>query len=328
MFRTLPVLFVFSVFATMLTAAADDSISLRYKFNKGDVHTYKLTDFFAQEIMGNKLENTQTRYITFEALSVAEDKVTFKATITRIHVKMASIRAGQEAKAEQEYDTDKDKEGKDPNQGFWRAMLNKSFTVISDTRGHILSVKGYNVIGEAVIASLSNQGARQPQAMEKQLLGMLFNDRIMIKQLDHYGIALPEDAVAEGKPWEEKTAVPFPLSPPFADLKVTKQNTLESMEQGLARISLSGTAELKVITLAEGDETTAWAEAVKNIKQLKVSASKVTGSVAFDAEKGLVKKSEQNMTLTIEMMGPGGMSQKLPLVTRQSMELVKFESAE
>ena len=178
---------------------------LRYKFKPGDKLRYQMEQKMnmVMTVMGNNvtMDMTQTVDMTWDIKSVDQDG---KAKMTQKFDRMRFTMSGPPPVGKVEYDS---KEGKLPEGligqsigPILEAMAGAEFSAVMDARGRVSDVKAPEKVTEALKKLAGGAG-----------MGEMFSEENMKHMISQSGIALPEEAVAKGKSWEQKVDMKMPF---------------------------------------------------------------------------------------------------------------------
>jgi hypothetical protein len=302
-----------------MTASAEDTL-LRLQFNKGDVMTYKFVDKQSSEQMGMKMSQNRTEYHTYKVVGVEGDSAMIEVTITRIVMDadipmMGKVNFDSDVKKAQAEGEEAAAPAEPGQFDFYHALVNKPFQIKLSTRGKVEQVIGFNEIGEAMIQVIMESAGDNPQAkMQAEMMKNMFSDEAMVKLFEQVFTAFPESSVAAGAEWKEKSVMTIPM---MGDIVSELINKFEGVEDGHAKVSFTGTLELKPKEAGEDDANDPMAAMMK---MLKLTDSKIEGQLEFDNETGVVKKRSAKTSYNMSMMG-----QKFPNVNEQSVELIEHK---
>ncbi|MHC4945631.1 MAG: DUF6263 family protein [Planctomycetota bacterium] len=303
-----------------LTASGEDTL-LRLKFSKGDQLTYKFIDKQSSEQMGMKMTQNRTEYHTYKVLDVEGDLASIEVVITRIIMNAEVPMMGNVS-----FDSDEEKKSDESEEGaseageagqfdFYLALVDKPFKIKMNTQGEVKQVIGFDEIGNEMIRIIMEGAGENPQAqMQAKMMKNMFSDDAMAKLFGQVFTAFPDASVAAGAEWKEKSVMTVPM---LGDIVSELTNKFEGVEDGKAKVSFSGTLELKPREAAEGEEEDPMAAMMK---MLKLTDSKINGSLEFDNDKGVVKMRIAKTSYNMSMMG-----QKFPNETEQSVELIEHK---
>ncbi|MEX0876379.1 MAG: DUF6263 family protein [Phycisphaerales bacterium] len=131
-------------------------------------------------------------------------------------------------------------------------------------------------------------------------------DTVMATQEMQFKL-LPQEAVEPGDTWKREFKVPFP----FGEMTTSFDLTLDSVEDGIASISITGSMSMPQI--------------VEQQVTMTMSDAKVTGSMRFDIDDGVV--DAMNMTTVMNMDGTmQGMPE--PILSMTMTQRVKMNRVE
>lgn len=293
------------------SATADDTF--RYKFNEGDCIVYKMINSQCNEQMGMKIESEQVQFIEYKVKDVEDDVATCELTIKRI-----TFKGNNPMQGEVSYDSAAEGEPVDPNMKMYELMLDKPFTLKMNNLGKILSISGYSEIAKAMIASVVGESTDPQAQMQAKMMESMFSDDAMAKMMSQSNTCFPKQAISKGDKWDEKSAIEIPS---LGDLVSEMKNTYEGMEGDLAKFKIEGSISMKPVEEGEAADPQDPMAAMR--KMMKITDGKMTGTLEFDHDKGIIKKKVQDMTLNISLMG-----QLMPMKQTQSLVLDSYKAAD
>jgi len=309
------VIILASILFFLLTACSEKVEP--WKFNEGDQMLYKLSSASKKEQMGMKIESIESRFMNFVVLSTDGEKATFEVTFTRL-----TSNSSQPGVGEQIYDSNNEEDRKNPAKGgIVKAMVGKKFKLTMNSRGQILKVEDYDKIGDPVIAELKKSiGVAMGPGGEQQIemFRSMYKNENAAKEFGSAFIAFPEGDLDEGVQWDETSSTTLP---PFIKLRIKRNNILESIEGGIAKVKSTGTIKMEITDVKEGAEKNQ-DQITEMLKMMEISDGKSSGLAEFDLEKGMLKKRIDNQTMTIFFMG-----QKAPTTVTMTLELIEYKPA-
>ncbi len=264
--------------ALALALFLQDKVELKWKFQKGQEHRYRLTQKMATEFGGASiLQEMASTY----SMSVTEVDEKGAATLS---CKYEAVAVKANFPEEYDYDSEKDKEP--PEQEYPKMMsrvLGKSFTMKMTTSGKVTDVKGIDKVLEAMLQGAGNE---QAEMMAKQM----FNDESFRTMMQQMSPMLPEQKVGKGDTWASDFTVKMPI---IGGLKYAVKSKLNDLKDQNALID----QEIKIEVKADADENNPLA-GLFEIKNAKARASSV-----FAVEQGRFVSQRAVMEMTISVQG-------------------------
>jgi len=313
-----PILLAFAFALVAVVPANGEEVTLRYKFNEGDVITIRMVENTETNVMEMEIKSNQTRTFQYTVKKVEDGVAEMEVKITRVKMKSSNPMAG-----DAEYDSDKDDDIPDnPQLALQAHLVGKPFTIKMNERGKILDVSGFSKIGEEIAKKMEESMGDDPQAgMQLMMLKGMLNDKAMKQQLEGGSAMLPEEPVNAGSEWKEEIAVGMPM---MGSIKTSTKYKVESVEGDLVKGKLEGSMETKEEEEDEEEEDEEDEEDPMGGMggMVKISDGKVTGTFEFDTLVGQMKKKETVTKMTVTtMMGD------MPVEVTSILELVDIKPA-
>jgi Family of unknown function (DUF6263) len=297
------------------TAASAQTVTLRYRFAKGDSVTYQVTSVVESTLGGlpmGDLKLTQTMVQTLETTveDVATDgtatlRETFKSEKMDMTTPMGLI----------SYDTASTKPpAADPITGMIGAMLGsmigESVTVVIAPGGSVQKVEGMAKLFEKISAKLPSDPTGG--MLTASLKGMLDDESVRSMFEQAFG-HFPDQAVKVGDAWPGELKLG---SAATGRLIGSTTSTLKSIDAGVARVGVT-------LTLKQDGEPAAGPMGMT----LKFNDGKGEGESLFDVDKGRMTRSTMRTEShsSVAGNGPDGspMNATSAAVTTTTVEVVK-----
>ena len=299
-------------------ALAQDA-TLRYRWNKGESLTYRMTMQTSSVITGMpginemKVDQTMTQIMKNIVEDVAADgtttlRQTFESVKLAMDGPMGHI----------EYDTAAPSTLANPMVQSMRqvlgAMVGESITVVQAPDGTVQKVEGGTRLVEKVTRSISEDPAA---AAATQGLKAMMTDEALKAMMEQSFSKLPANPVKPADTWEGQLNLGNEI---VGKIRGTVKFTLKAIE-GAADARMARIA----VSLAMMQETAP--PAGPNGIVMKLGPSSGQGEMLFDLAKGRIQKStmKSEMPSTITMQGPDGSPATLQnkTTTTMTMELVE-----
>ncbi len=292
------------------SAARGDEAVLRWKFQEGDQLTYKMSEVGTADQMGMKIKNEKIQYMDWKIAKVEGDAALIEIVITRLVVKMENPMAGNSS-----FDSDikEDDPNKTPNPE--EVSVGKTYTIKMNTRGKVLGIEGFAAISAEILKKTEEiMGGNPGWSMQKKMFETMYSEEFLRKNMNCNVPFFPEGVVQSGTSWDEESEF---MLPPFGDFLSKRKNTLESMDGGLIKSKISGSAE-KIEKKKADDAAAANDPMAAAMAMMKVKKAGIEGALEFDNVKGMVKKRVQKLSLTLDLMG-----QEMKMSREHTLELVE-----
>jgi hypothetical protein len=320
--KRVQVLVGFAVLLALVASAAPalaQSVTLRYRWNKGEAVTYRMTMQTSSIVTGMpginemKIDQTMTQVMKLSVDEVAADgattlRETFESVKLAMDGPMGHI----------EYDTAAPTSLANPMIQSMRqvlgAMVGESITIVQAADGTVRKVEGGTRILEKITKSMS--GDPQAAAAAQGLRSMM-TDEALKATMEQSFAKLPANPVKASDTWEGQLNLGNDIVGKIGGaVKFTVKAIEGSADAVLARIAVS---------LALKQETAP--PAGPNGMVMKLGAATGEGEMLFDAAKGRIQRStmKSDMPSTITMQGPDGSPATLQnrTTTTMTMELVE-----
>lgn len=189
-----------AVLVPCLSAAAqDEKVTLRWKFEKGQVLRYEMTQTSQTDVNGMEMSQEMLFGYTMEVVAVDDQgEAELKTTYDRVKFKMSGM-------MESDYDSDRDGEPADAMTRMMAAFAGKTFTMRMDVRGKIRKVEGMEKILEEMTKTMEEEG------IPTETIKQMFDDERMGSMMQSGFALLPEDAVGKGDSWESEESPELPM---------------------------------------------------------------------------------------------------------------------
>ncbi len=212
---------------------AKDSVLLKFNFQKGKIYNYTMMLDAVRKKDDRKMGTMMKWNYDMQVVDESKGLKTLKTTYKRIDMTMD---AGNDQKMD--FSSEKQVDAMDfmqmPSKMFG-IIKGKSFTMQVNQKGEVVSVSGFDKIGEAVITEMNLPDEMKP--MIRQNFQKQFNDDAVKQMFSQSFNALPNKYVKVGDSWKAN-----------ASLTTLKQDistvyTVRSIKG--SRILLTGTSKLK-----------------------------------------------------------------------------------
>jgi len=320
--KRLQVFVRFAVLLVLVASAAPalaQSATLRYRWNKGEAITYRMTMQTASIVTGmpgiNEMKVDQTMT---QVMKIAVDDVAADGTTT-LRETFESVKLAMDGPmGHVEYDTAAPTTLANPMIQAMRqilgAMVGESITIVQAADGTVRKVEGGTRILEKVTKSMSGDPGAAAAA---QGLRSMMSDEALKAMMEQSFSKLPATPVKATDTWDGQLNLGNDM---VGKIVGTVKFTVKAIEgpadAGMARIGVS---------LALKQETAP--PSGPNGMVMKLGAATGEGEMLFDIAKGRIQKStmKSEMPSTITMQGPDGSPATLQnrTTTTMTMELVE-----
>jgi hypothetical protein len=307
-------------FAAGASPAAAQSVTLRYRWAKGDVVTYRLTSQTDTSVTGMPgagpmtLAQTMTQVLKFTAEEIAADgTATLRQTFESIKMQLN----GPSGRVT--YDTAAPNTNPNPMIEAMRrvlgAMAGESIVVVMAADGTVVSISGTTKILDKIAANLpQDPGA---EAITQGMKSILSEEALKATLAQSFA-KLPADPVKVGDTWRGQLALGAEI---VGKILGTSTFTLKAIE---------GTADAQIARIAVAlvlkQESVAAPSGPANIV-MRLGDSKGEGEMMFDVGKGRIRRSTMrtDMPSIVSMTSPDGNpgSVQNKTTTTTTMELVE-----
>ena len=285
-----------SLTVTGIGAAAAQSIELRWKLEPGTELVYRVSVETETELpqgMGTvtmRMETTQ-RWSVQEV--DGDGNAVVRATTGRVRMSMSGPMGTMSVDSADETGSGS------PLDGI-SAMAGTSYSVVMDPRGALVGMSGIDEMLEELRAQIANPAVHAT-------LDQMVSEEALRAQWEQGVGALPAEAVSVGSTWDNTFRWPIPQA---GSMTVVTSHEVESIDEGLVVIGVSGT-----MSLADG-------AAASSPIPVRFGDATIMGTSRFDAGRGLLLGSEA--TTAIEMsMAMGGREAGITMASTMTLELVE-----
>lgn len=292
--------FFLAVAAAAGVARADEPVTLKYKWNKGETITYRMTTDTKTKMSGipgmGDIDMTQKQVMisSMNVKDVAADGVaTVVLSFDTIQVTMEHPMMGKMS-----YDSDKkdDNAKGNPLASSFGAMIGETMTFVIEPTGAVRSAEGMNRIIKKVIDAVEKENPGAGAIMEQQLQGA-FGDEAMRKTYEQALKILPDKPVKTGDTWTTSMDMPMPgMGTLKSNITSTYQGTDKADGRSVAKIANTVVINLDPAAVNNPDA------------KIELKDGKGDGVNLFDIERGQLHKGTANATIpmTIIAKGPNG----------------------
>lgn len=187
---------------TIVVSPVKESVLLKFNFQKGRVYNYAMNFDISQNNGEQKRSSVMKWNYDMEVLDSQKDMKTIKTTYKRIEMTM-NMGGGL-----MEFSSEKKVEAMDlmqlPSKMFG-VIKGKSFTMQVNQKGEIVSVTGFDKIGEAVLTETNLPAQMKP--MLEQNFKKQFGDENVKEMFSQWFSVYPNKAVKIGDSWKSETAI-------------------------------------------------------------------------------------------------------------------------
>jgi hypothetical protein len=188
---------------TVSTKPVKDSVLLKFNFQKGKIYNYTMTIDLSQK-KGELSRGTDMKW-NYDMKVIDEQKKlkTIEATYRQIDM---TVNMGNDQKME--FSSEKKVDAMDfmqlPSKMF-NIIKGKSFTMQINEKGQVVSVSGFDKIGEAVVSEMTLPDQMKP--MMRQNFQKQFNDSSVKQMFSQSFDALPNKYIKIGDSWKTGTEI-------------------------------------------------------------------------------------------------------------------------
>jgi hypothetical protein len=183
----------------LVSAPTLDSVQLRFNLNKGKRYDYTMVYDINQEANGRKMQNKMSWKYEMAVLDDKEKVKTIRTTYRQIDMLMNMDGNKMEFSSEKAAEAGNNLMQM-PSKMFG-AIKGKSFTMKVDDMGRIISVDGFDKIGEAMVNEMNIPEEAKPGMMEN--FKKQFNDETVRKMFSQSFNIFPNGYVKPGDTWEK-----------------------------------------------------------------------------------------------------------------------------
>jgi hypothetical protein len=186
---------------TLNVKPAKDSVLLKFNFQKGKTYNYTM-NFDVKQKKGDQSRGTNMKWnYDMQVIDVKNDLKTIKTTYKRIDM---TVDMGNEQKME--FSSEKQVDAMDfmqlPSKMFG-VIKGKSFTMQVNEKGEIVSVSGFDKIGEAVVNETNLPEEMKP--MMRQNFQRQFNNDAVKQMFAQAFEFFPDKCVKIGDSWKKNS---------------------------------------------------------------------------------------------------------------------------
>lgn len=190
---------------TVSVQPAKDSVPLRFNFQKGKVYNYAMS-FDVNQSKGDQKRSTLMKWnFDMEVVDSKKDIKTIKTTYKKIEMTMDMGMGGDQ---KMEFSSEKEVDAMDfmqlPSKMF-SIIKGKSFTMEVDEKGEIVSITGFDKIGESVIAEMNLPAEMKP--MMQQNFKKQFSDDNVKEMFGQWFDVYPGKHVKVGDTWKRNAKI-------------------------------------------------------------------------------------------------------------------------
>lgn len=300
--RSFIALLVLAGFA--MTAPAQDTLDLKWKFEKGKVFYQEVTTKTEQKIKVMGMDVAQNQEQTF-IFSWTPEKQDDKDKSWVVKQKIEGLKMNIDIGGQKiTYDSTKETNTANPLSDFFKALVGAEFTLTISADGRVTDIKGKDEFVKKLV---------QVNPQMEPLLKQILSDDALKQMADPAFAVVPDKPKKKGESWERKSTLNIgPIGSYDNTYKYTLEGTDEK-DKNLAKIKVQTT--LKYIPPVD----TATQQLPFKVKNAKLETKDATGEVIFDIAKGRVvsSKMSQNLsgTLSIDV---GGMTTDVELTQSQT----------
>ena len=313
-----PVL-VLAVLVASAAPAAAQTVTLRYRWTKGESSTYRLTSQTDTSVTGMPgaspmaLGQTMTQVLKWTTEDVSPDGVaTLRQTFQSIRMQISGP-AGKVT-----YDTAAPNDNSNPMIGAMRrvlgAMAGESITVVMAADGTVTSIDGTSKILSRISANLpQDPGAEAITQGMKSIL----SDEAIKSTLAQSFAKLPDGPVKAGDSWRGQLTLAAEI---VGKILGTSTFTLKAIEE-----TADGSTARIAAALVLKQESIAAPSGPANVV-MTLGSSKGEGEILFDVTRGRIRRNTMrtDMPSVVSMTAPDGSpaSVQNKTTTTTTMELV------
>ncbi len=266
--------------AAVLLALQQERVELRWKFEKGQLHRFRVTQ--KTQMDGGVVQVEQQMATTY---SHAVTDVDGKGGAT-LRVKYEAVAIKASGIQEQEYDSEKDKQPPDdPTMKMMARLVGQEFTLKMTPWGRVTEVTGFDKILDHMTKDLADDNP-----MMKQMLKQMFSDDSTKSMMQQMYTPLPETPVRPGESWSHDFTMQLPM---VGKAKLTIQSKLGGVKDSSASIDHDMKMEFK----GGEDPNNPLAQLVE-VKDMKGKASSV-----FSIDRGLFLSYKGETTMKMAAAG-------------------------
>jgi hypothetical protein len=287
--------------ALVVPAFGQDTVTLKWEFEKGKPFFQELTTETKQtmKVMGMDVTQNQKQTFIFSWTAKEQDKdknwiVTQKIEGVKMDIEIGGNKIN--------YDSTNPATGTgNPLADFFKALVGSEFELTISPDMKITSIKGRDEFLNKLI-----KANPQMEPLLKQILG----EEAMKQMADPAFAAVPEKPVKKGDTWEKKSSLNMG---PIGSYDTTYKYTYEGKDNKLEKIKMD------TATTYQPPGANAGGNLPFKIKAAKLESKGGTGTVLFDNDKHRVDSSEMKLKLEGELtIDISGMTTAVNLVQDQT----------
>lgn len=263
---------------SVVAVPTTESALLKFNLPQGKVFGYQMNFDMAGKEGEQKMNNAMKWNYNMRVLDEKDGIKNIQTTYKQIEMTM---NMGQ---MKMEFSSEKEVAANDfmqmPSRMF-KAIKGKSFTMQVNEKGEILSVTGFDKIGEAMVTEMNLPETSKP--MMRKNFQEQFNDDAVKQMFGQFFDVFPNKIVKSGDRWEKKSSVMA------AEIEMTTTYTVKNIKDN--KVYLSSVAKIQSTD--------------------SKSMGTQTGSLVVDAITGLVLDATFNQKM------PGGGTSKGRIIGRQ-----------
>jgi len=285
---------------------AAQQVSLRLKYRAGDELVYRIRNHQDTYLsMGAANTSDQTQTVRWRVTEVTPDgDATISMTTERVQIEMQGMAGNVK------YDSDSDEPPTDPALKAAAAMAGMNYTMVVGPDGSVKSIQGIDKLREEMLASMPPEVV----AMMQTTAGDLFSEESLTRMAQQNVQIFPGEAVEPGYTWKRSFSLPMAmLGTMTTNTTLTMTGTEQREGRTIAKIETIGTVSISADSSSSVPMT------------MDLSDSKMTGSIDFDADRGIMLSSTTNMNMTMNV-GAGGQQMSMTMNGVMTTELVEYEA--
>ena len=296
-----------AVFAPAGSPAFAQKIALRWKYEQGSELVYRATNH--QEIdmaaMGGTAVSEQIQTVRWRVVEVAPNgDATIRMTTERVQIDVQGMAGNVK------YDSESGEAPADPQTRALAAMAGVSYTMGVGPDGSGKAMQGLDELREKMFASFPPEQVAMLQSMG----GELFSDESMTRMAQQSVQLFPEEPVGPSDTWKSsfRTSIPM-IGSMTTNMTFTVMGIERRDGRTVAKISAAGELEF-------GNDS-----ATPLPMTFDLGATKINGSIDFDADRGVTLASTVSTAMQMEVTA-GGQQVAMGMTNRVSLELIEYVS--
>lgn len=300
-------------------AVAAEPVTLKYKWVKGEVIAYRMTQDTATEMKGlpgmgdQKGTQKQIMGTRMEVKDVADDGAATVET-TFESVKLTMEQPGMGAMS---YDSEKPGDGAgNPFAASFGAMIGERITFVIMPDGSVRKAEGMDKIIKKMAEAMDKENPGMGAMVADQLKGS-FGDDAMRRTYEQAMKILPEKPVSAGDSWTTNFDQPLPM---MGSMKTVVTSTYQGAETIDGR-PVAKIANTMAVTMEPAKDAGPMG------MQASMTQGKGTGVNYFDTGRGQLHRGTATMTMpmTLQMTGPDGNQMKIEQNITTTMLIERVE---